>query len=158
MMSRTDLLACPLQVTSIAVESDAKLALAAEVLATFGEVRLPVTGISMLPVMWPGDLLEIRRQDPAAIRRGDVVVFRRDGRLVVHRVIRNNGRHLLTHGDHVTRPDAPVPLTEVLGCVVAIERRHRRFEPRLTARARMLSWLLSRSEFCTRVALHLARP
>jgi signal peptidase I len=138
--------------------SDGKYELASEVLDIFGHARLPVTGISMLPAMWPGDSLEIVRQESAAIRRGDVVVFRRDGRFVVHRVIQKNGDRLLTQGDHLTRPDAPVPLSEVLGCVAAIERGGRRMHPRLTAWTRMVSWVLSRSEFCTRVAMHLARP
>jgi len=132
-----------------------KYSLAVEILRTIGQARLPVTGISMLPVMWPGDLLEIERRDPATMQRGDVVVFRRDGRLVVHRVLRNVGNQLLTRGDHLTRPDAPVPHSEVLGCVLAVERGSRRLDPRLTVRRRTLSWLLSRSEFGTRVALRL---
>jgi signal peptidase I len=139
------------------VETETKLGLAAEVLDTFGHARLPVKGLSMLPAMWPGDLLEIQRHDPAEIGRGDVVVFRRDGRLVVHRVVRNGSNCLVTRGDHLTQQDAPVPLAEVLGRVTAIERRNRRINPRLTARTRMLSWLLGRSEFCTRLAMSLHR-
>jgi signal peptidase I len=133
-----------------------KLDLAAEVLASFGEARLPVSGSSMFPAMWPGDLLEVRR--PAEpIQTGDVVLFERHGRLVVHRVVGQTGHHLITRGDRVRHPDAPVPASDILGHVTAIKRRGRRINPRLTPLQRIVSSVLRRTEFGTRVALHLVR-
>jgi hypothetical protein len=50
---------------------------------------------------------------------------------------------------------------ELLGRVTAIERhggrRPRRIDPRLTVWASMASWVLCRSEFCTRLLLRLSR-
>jgi signal peptidase I len=133
-----------------------KLDLAAEVLASFGEARLPVTGSSMFPSMQPGDLLEIRR--PAGpIQTGDVVVFKRHGRLVVHRVVGQTGDLFITRGDRLRYPDAPVPAADILGFVTAIERRGRRIAPRLTALRRIVSAVLRHTEFGTRVALYFAR-
>jgi hypothetical protein len=43
-----------------------KYELALDVLRSFGEARLPVTGASMLPSIWPGDILEVRAQRPRA--------------------------------------------------------------------------------------------
>ena len=47
------------------LQDEAKHDLAAEVLRQFGEVRLKVTGASMLPSVWPGDVLTVRRRSPA---------------------------------------------------------------------------------------------
>jgi len=133
-----------------------KLDLAAEVLASFGQARLPVTGSSMFPCMQPGDLLEIRRA-AGPIQTGDVVVFERHGKLVVHRVVDKTGDLLVTRGDRVRYPDASVPAAAILGCVVAIERRGRRIAPRLTLLNRIASSVLRYTEFGTRVALYFAR-
>jgi len=61
--------------------------LAAEVLHNFGRLRLRATGASMLPVVWPGDTLLVQSHDSAAVLPGDMVLFRRYGRLVAHRVV-----------------------------------------------------------------------
>jgi len=137
-------------------EAHLKLDLAAEVLTSCGQARLPVTGSSMFPCMQPGDLLEIRR--PAGpIRSGDVIVFQRHDRLVVHRVVGQAGDLIVTRGDRLRHPDAPVPVNEVLGIVAAIERRNRRISPRLTFLCRIASSVLRYTEFGTRVALYSAR-
>lgn len=127
-----------------------KLDLAAELLATCGQARLPVTGSSMAPALWPGDLLDVHRS--AAIRPGDVVVYRRHGRLVAHRVVAQTGDTIVTQGDRLKYPDDPVPAAGILGCVVRVERRG---QPIRAHKRRMVSWVLSKSEFCTRVALYL---
>jgi signal peptidase I len=138
------------------IEAHLKLDLAAEVLTSFGQVRLPVTGSSMFPCMQPGDLLEIRRPT-GSIRPGDVVVFQRNERLVVHRVVDRAGDLYITRGDRLRHPDAPVPAPEILGRVAAIERGRRRISPRLTLLCRIASAVLRYTEFGTRVALYSAR-
>jgi len=106
--------------------------------------------------MQPGDLLEIRRPS-ALIQTGEVVVFDRHSRLVVHRVVGRTGDLLITRGDRLRYPDAPVPAAAVLGCVTAIERRGRRIAPRLTLWRRIVSAVLRYTEFGTRVALYSVR-
>lgn len=61
--------------------------LAAEVLRSFGELRFRANGSSMLPAVWPGDMLLVRSQDAAAVVPGDIVLFGRGGRLFAHRVV-----------------------------------------------------------------------
>jgi len=61
--------------------------LATQVLQSSGELRLRVTGTSMLPAIWPGDILLISSRNIAEARPGDVVLFGREGRLVAHRVV-----------------------------------------------------------------------
>ena len=61
--------------------------LAGEVVRTFGEVRLRVFGTSMAPSILPGDLVSVQRAGLMEISPGDIVVFSREGRLFVHRVV-----------------------------------------------------------------------
>lgn len=140
--------------------------LALEVLGSFGEARLPVTGASMLPTLWPGDVLTIRTQHIEDMLPGDVVLAHRAGRFVAHRVIHKlrSGAEvlLLTRGDRLDRADPPVAARDLLGRVTAIERGGRRLHPRilhprLTLPRRLAGWVLRRSDFATRALLYLRK-
>jgi hypothetical protein len=132
-----------------------------EILKSSGQAKLRVTGTSMLSSIWPGDILEVRRQNAGEICPGEVVLFERDGRLLAHRVVEKVGRPertlLVTRGDGLRVPDSPVSPEELLGRVTAILRGGRRIVPRLTRWGRVVSWVLSRSDLCTKLALCLKR-
>ena len=132
-----------------------------EVLKSFGQAKLAVTGASMLPAIWPGDVLEVRRQDATEICLGEVILFERDGRLFAHRVVEKVGGPertlLITQGDGLRAPDPPVAPEELLGRVTAIVRGGRRIDPQFTRWRRVASWVLSRSHICTSLALRLRR-
>jgi signal peptidase I len=131
-----------------------------KVLRSAGEARLAVAGASMLPSIWPGDVLEIHRVAVADISLGDIVVFARKNRLVVHRVLRLNREQddvvVITRGDRSATADSPVSTNELLGKVTVIRRGHRNIIPRMTLWTQIASWILRRTELCTRVLLHLA--
>ena len=57
----------------------AKRDLAAEVIRQFGEVRLRVNGASMLPSVWSGDVLTVRRRSAAELLPGRIVLCYRNG-------------------------------------------------------------------------------
>jgi len=141
--------------------SELKGQLFLEILKSSGQAKLVVTGTSMLSSIWPGDILEVRRQNATDICPGDVVLFERDGRLLAHRVVEKVGGPertlLVTRGDGLTAPDWPVSPEELLGRVTAILRGGRRIEPCLTRWGRVVSWVLSRSDLCTKLALRLKR-
>ena len=61
--------------------------LAGEIVRTFGRVRVRVTGTSMIPAVWPGDVLVVERRALEKIQRGEIAVAERAGRLVAHRVV-----------------------------------------------------------------------
>ncbi len=101
-----------------------KCHLATEVLQRFGEIRLRVTGSSMLPALWPGDVLTIQRViEPSEVSPQDLVLFTREDRLFVHRVLTLSPAGLLTGGDSLAAPDPLVSGEELLGRVVSITRR-----------------------------------
>jgi signal peptidase I len=119
--------------------------LLAEVLSRFGEVRLRVSGTSMLPAIRPGDILVVRRCVFEDVHSGDVVVFRAGQRLFAHRVA---GKHagsetdaLITKGDALSQQDPAVSASNVLGRVTEI--RSSRPAPR-ARRTRLLFRVLFR--------------
>lgn len=109
-----------------------KCELASEVLRSSGSLRLGVTGWSMLPTIWPGDTLEIERTDCARVSAGDVVLFHRDRRLFVHRVVKQDDTAILTRGDAMLRADPIVSNRELLGRVSLIVRDGRCVPPNST--------------------------
>src|ERR1700690_1954075 len=140
--------------------SNVKFDLAIDTLRSVGEARLTVSGSSMLPSLWPGDILEIHRVAAADISKGDIVVFARENRLIVHRVLRVNRDQddvtVITRGDRSARVDAPVSTNYLLGSVRTIQRGDRNIIPRTNLSMQMASLILRRSELLTRLLLHLA--
>lgn len=138
-------------------EQMAKCKLAATVLRRFGILRLRVTGRSMLPSIWPGDILLIHRRDIRQVFPGNIVLFSREGQLIAHRIVamldtpENPG--LLTQGDSLSLPDSPVSSAELLGKVAFIFHRGAWSEPsaRLGLRARVAASLLCHFSLATRV-------
>lgn len=130
--------------------------LMSEVVRGAGEASVKVTGFSMLPAIWPGDVLRVRRLSADEVRAGQVVVYRRDGKLVAHRVIcapRGAGEAVITRGDSVPLADAPVETSELVGQVVGIGRRGRAVRVESWVGQRAAAWVLRRSEGWTRMAM-----
>ena len=101
--------------------------LAAASLARTGRLRLRVTGTSMLPAIRPGDVLRVQRCDAGSLRPGEVVLFQQGERLFAHRAVRRGTYALALRGDTLDADDAPE--RQVLGKVIAIERRGREITP-----------------------------
>jgi peptidase S24-like protein len=96
--------------------------LVAEVLRRGGHVRVRVRirGESMLPTLWPGDLVEIESCSLENVRPGEIVLAQHDERLVLHRLVachRPNG--FLLRGDSVPSPDPVLPPEALLGRLVS---------------------------------------
>ena len=146
---------------TVDTRSEVKGELFLDILQSTGIARLAVTGASMLPAIWPGDVLEVERRGADEISPGDVVLFTRQGGYTAHRVVaktRTADRPLLiTRGDALPAPDDPISPEQLLGRVVAVLRGGRRLEPRPTRWGRAAAWILARSEFCVRLVLRLRR-
>ena len=129
----------------------AKCELAEKTLRLFGSLHLRVTGFSMLPSVWPGDLLLIRCQEMEQIYPGDIVLFACHGRLIAHRVVLKRddpeGPSLITRGDALPLQDSAISPAELLGKVSGILRAGEWIEPprRLSLGARIVAMLVSHS-------------
>jgi len=142
---------------AVSEEHLVKCELATEVLHFSGRLRLQVTGSSMLPTVWPGDTLLIERSHCKAVKRGDIVLFGRDRRLCVHRVVRCSGGSpdgaILTRGDARRAADAPVAEGQLLGRVSLIVRDGKCIEPRRDLRLseRAVAAVVQSSETAARI-------
>jgi hypothetical protein len=129
-----------------------KCELAAEVLSLFGAVRLRVTGRSMLPSIWPGDTLIVRRMKVQELAVGKIVLCRRAARLFAHRIVSvpdlESQGGVGVQGDALPVPDDPILQSEILGAVAEIIRRGKRVRPstRLKFRERLLGTLIWHSD------------
>jgi signal peptidase I len=112
---------------------DPKLGLAAEVLRGQGTVHLKAWGTSMLPAVWPGDLLTIQRLAHDEVVPGDILLVLRDNRFFVHRLVEmqpgQDCDSLITRGDAMPDNDPPVAALDLLGRVAGIRRGDRSFVP-----------------------------
>ncbi|HET9995123.1 MAG TPA: S24 family peptidase [Candidatus Acidoferrum sp.] len=102
----------------------------ADALKRRGRISLRVHGTSMLPWVRPGDIALIRMVSGENVRCGDVVLFRREDHLFVHRIVEKRGSldaaELLSKGDAQPASDGVVGEQELLGRVVRIYRGGRR--------------------------------
>lgn len=119
---------------------------------------IPVRGMSMLPLLRDGDHLLLAHGN-RDIRRGDIVVFQRSDGLIAHRVLQvlesENGRALVTKGDHLSTPDPQISTEELLGRVLAVRRgeRQMRLDTRAWRRAgEIIAWvMLAETWLCSRL-------
>jgi signal peptidase I len=119
-----------------------------------GRISLRVHGTSMQPWMRPKDIALIRKISIENVRCGDVVLFRRENHLLVHRIVEKRGSpnaaQLFSKGDAHPTSDGAVQEQELLGRVVRIYRGGRRIDldaPRQLALGLFISQLSLHSRF-----------
>ncbi len=78
-------------------------------------VRLRVYGESMLPTLWPGDIVEITSCSVADVRHGEIVLALHDGRLFLHRMVAATPGGFVLRGDSMPGPDPLFPSDALLG-------------------------------------------
>jgi len=95
-------------------------ALAADSLRGSGRLRLRVRGQSMLPILWPGDVVEIASCSVDDVRPGDIVLVLLGDRFVLHRFLaRSQANGFLLRGDSMPGPDPQFPSEALLGRLVS---------------------------------------
>jgi signal peptidase I len=133
--------------------------LMADVLRSHGKCCLQVSGSSMLPGLWPGEMVQIERRTISQLIPGDIVFYEREGRFFLHRLaeVRTTLSEivLITRGDSLQKDDPPVPANCFLGILAGVLRggdwvavRRRR-----SAGSRFVAACLSRSSFLVRLLL-----
>jgi hypothetical protein len=137
-----------------------KQELVLEVLRNYGCVHIRAFGTSMLPALWPGDVLGIARTDGDEIAGGDIVLFERRGQLFAHRVLAAWGsgrrRVVVTQGDSISQTDPPFRASEVLGRVeVVVRAGHESAPGHPGAFSLAASWLFRQAGWLRQVSLAL---
>lgn len=108
----------------VVLPAAAVMPLVTEALGRGQRVRLTATGSSMLPLLRPGDTVELAPLDGPPVLGAVVLVVLAD-RAWLHRVARLSGDTVWTQGDATRRHDPPVPLGAIHGQVVAVWRKGR---------------------------------
>jgi signal peptidase I len=138
--------------------SAVRSALVADVLRGSGhlrqDVRLRVHGESMLPALWPGDVVEIASCSLKDLRPGEIVLAEREDRLFLHRLIAPctpNGFRL--RGDSMPASDPQYPPEALLGRLVRSVDERRGLSSAILSRA--LGMLFCHCGAARRLALKL---
>ncbi len=114
-------------------------------------MRLRVHGESMLPSLWPGDVVEIASCSLEDVRPGEILLAQRDRRLFLHRVVATRPDGFVLRGDSMPGPDPLFPVEALLGRLVdAADKRRGR-----AALSRALGLLLCHCGVARRFALRL---
>lgn len=128
--------------------------LVADVVYATGSAKLKVNGLSMLPAIWPGDVLTISRISPKLLEPDQIVLYRRNGKLTAHRVVEVAHDHFLTRGDCVPSLDPPVTFSAMVGQVVGVSRNGHAVKFQPSPWQRTAAWFLRHSELSVRLLLH----
>ncbi len=86
---------------------------------------LRVRGTSMMPTLQPGDVCHVQVEPSFHLRAGDIVIYWRKSRPVVHRIVFCWRGWIIARGDNQACPDPPVARQAILGRVVSAERNNR---------------------------------
>lgn len=91
-------------------------------------VRLLGVGNSMRPLLRNGlDYVFLKKTEKQTIRKGDVILYRSAGKLVLHRVVKVNGDSYHLLGDGNTRIEKNIREADILGKAIGFERKDRYF-------------------------------
>ena len=93
-----------------------------EVLTRDGEAWVREATLSMSPLIRPGDEVCLVRPDPGRINRGALIACQRGEELVLHRVLARTDAAVMTKGDALVSPDAPIGWEQVVAGVSALRR------------------------------------
>ena len=146
--------------TFTTTEDGHRFELAAELLASGHSLRLRAFGTSMLPSIWPGDILTIEPKAEQEIVAGDIVLVTRQNRFFIHRLIEKHDSRWITRGDSLPHNDDPVASCDVLGRISRVHKRTTVIVPRQrrSPLSRALAWMLCHSDTFRTIALRLHSP
>jgi hypothetical protein len=87
-------------------------------------VAFKVKGISLNPLLLPGDSFLLEKVDPERLRAGELVVFEGSDGFTVHRILRKRwcarNAWFQTAGQRARIPDPWIPGTDIIGRAVEI--------------------------------------
>lgn len=131
-----------------------KIRLATMFLRSAGRVRIRAFGTSMLPTIWPGDVLLVEGTSLDRLASGDVALVSREDGICIHRLVNKNGTHWSTRGDAMPQNDPPLQAAEIVGRVLEVHTGNRvlTLPRKVQPLTRLLAWVLCQSQLCRRIA------
>ena len=100
-----------------------------EILDEYEELTYTNKGTSMMPMLRPEkDLFTIqKKQDNQQFKVDDIILFKRNGKYILHRIISTNNGIYKTMGDNCLYPEDNIIQDEILGYLVSFQRKKRRY-------------------------------
>lgn len=99
-----------------------------EYLAKYGTLTYSTRGVSMEPLLRQGrDLCVVKRKGAERCRVGDVALFRRDGKYLLHRVVQVRDDDYVCLGDNVVNMDYGVKDEDIIGVLVGVVRKGKEY-------------------------------
>lgn len=94
-----------------------------QALAERGSFVTTAQGVSMMPLIRPGrDLVEISRKGDDRCKKHDVVLYKRDGKYILHRILEVRPDDYVIAGDHQTVKESGVTDEDIIGVLSAVIR------------------------------------
>ena len=94
-----------------------------ELLDTQGYIVYTNVGYSMMPLLrQKKDVIEIRRKEPGRCRKYDVVLYKRGGRYILHRILKVLPDGYVIAGDHNTFLEYDIKDEHILGVMTRVIR------------------------------------
>lgn len=135
--------------------------LAAEALRINGTLTLKAFGTSMIPALWPGDLVCVQSCGFSDVQPGDIALCRREHRFFLHRVTQKlDESWLITRGDSMPGTDPRISPQDLIGRVTRVQHGNQDFVPirKFSLRARLIGRILGHSNICMRLAMKFRGP
>ncbi|WP_075591550.1 S24/S26 family peptidase [Labilibacter marinus] len=100
------------------------------------EIEIPVYGLSMFPVLMPGDRVKVVKGDK--LRIGDVIVFKNNGNLIAHRLLAVDieNKVVLSKGDALKKSDKVYSLQSILGVAIVHKRNNKEIKWTMSAKVK----------------------
>ena len=94
-----------------------------QALAEHGSFVTRAQGVSMQPLIRPGrDLVEISQKGSDRCKKYDVVLYKRDGKYILHRILEVRPHDYVIAGDHQIYKEYGVTDADIIGVLSAVIR------------------------------------
>lgn len=94
-------------------------------------ILIPVSGFSMKPSLYPGDLVFIKKFHNKDYKPYDIIISKQNNKLIAHRLILKidtvSNSYYLCKGDALKRYDKLIPENQILAKVTRIKKQNRIF-------------------------------
>ena len=92
-----------------------------DILTRDGRLVFSTVGKSMLPLIREGKDLVVICPAPSALKRNDVILYKRnDGQYVLHRIVAIRSDGLVTRGDNCCSKECHIQIGQVVGILQAV--------------------------------------
>ncbi|MCL5797480.1 MAG: nucleotidyltransferase family protein [Patescibacteria group bacterium] len=79
-------------------------------------------GVSMLPLLQPGDTVFYRKARIHSLKANDIVIAVKNNRIFIHRIIYKKGNYVITKGDNNLEADGKIYSRQIIGKIYQFKR------------------------------------